>query len=65
MDEHGVRLVKVLRDFCSPYNSNLVFQERNMKNVNVSVDSKAPTAETASLLIALLDQLINDCQYVA
>lgn len=36
--------------------------EANLKKVNLSEDSKAPTAETASLLISLLDRLIKDCR---
>ena len=34
-----------------------------MEKVQLSLEANAPTAETASLLIALLDQLINDCRY--
>lgn len=36
--------------------------ETNMEKVQLSLEANAPTAETASLLIALLDQLINDCR---
>lgn len=36
-----------------------------MERVQLSLEANAPTAETASLLIALLDQLIYDCKYVA
>ena len=35
-----------------------------MEKVQLSLEANAPTAETASLLISLLDQLINDCRYV-
>lgn len=35
-----------------------------MEKVQLSLEANAPTAETASLLIALLDQLIYDCKYV-
>ena len=43
---------------------NLFFnlQEKNMEKVQLSLEANAPTAETASLLIALLDQLIYDCR---
>ena len=34
----------------------------NMEKVQLSLEANAPTAETASLLIALLDQLIYDCR---
>ena len=37
-------------------------QEDNMEKVQLSLEANAPTAETASLLIALLDQLIYDCK---
>ena len=33
-----------------------------MEKVQLSLEANAPTAETASLLIALLDQLISDCR---
>ncbi|XP_068709292.1 myoferlin-like isoform X2 [Montipora foliosa] len=36
--------------------------ESNMEKVQLSLEANAPTAETASLLIALLDQLIYDCK---
>ena len=35
-----------------------------MEKVQLSLEANAPTAETASLLIALLDQLISDCRLV-
>jgi hypothetical protein len=41
-----------------------LFQATNLEKVNVSAQSKAPTAETATILIALLDQLIKDCRFV-
>lgn len=33
-----------------------------MEKVQLSLEANAPTAETASFLIALLDQLIYDCK---
>lgn len=36
--------------------------ESNMEKVQLSLEANAPTAETASFLIALLDQLIYDCK---
>ena len=40
------------------------YQERNIEKVQLSLEANAPTAETASLLISLLDQLISDCRLV-
>ena len=40
-------------------------QEDNLERVRLSDESNAPTADTASLLMSLLDQLINDCKWVA
>ncbi len=36
----------------------------NMKKVDISIKAKAQPAETAALLIRLLDTLIADCRYV-
>ncbi|XP_046851260.1 myoferlin-like isoform X2 [Xenia sp. Carnegie-2017] len=36
--------------------------KENIEKVNVSVELKKPTAETATILIALLDELIQDCR---
>ncbi|XP_047127416.1 myoferlin isoform X1 [Hydra vulgaris] len=36
--------------------------EKNIKAVDISIKAKAQPAETAALLIALLDQLISDCK---
>ena len=36
--------------------------EKNVKSVELAIKAKAQPAEIAALLIALLDQLINDCR---
>ena len=57
----------MLNDGLSPYlfsflTFHFYLQESNMEKVQLSLEANAPTAETASLLIALLDQLIYDCK---